>query len=115
MLDWCSANCDDERKPGETEEQFLYKTRKKAIGPFKRRLWTLPEENAAQIGANLRAKFGLLFDELGIAGTRADVERHVTPVAVPRPLPALGGAMRRRPSPPARRSSRTTAPASSRR
>ena len=92
MLAWCVANCVDERKPGETEEQFLYKTRKKAIGPFKRQLWTLPEESAAQIGANLRAKFGHLFDELGIAGTRELVERHVTPVAVPRPLPAsLGG------------------------
>ena len=93
MLAWCAANCDDERKAGETEEQFLYKTRKKAIGPFKRRLWTLPDENAAQIAANLRAKFGHLFDELGIAGTRDLVERHVTRVAVPRPLPAaLGGA-----------------------
>ena len=93
MLAWCSANCDDERKPGETEEQFLYKTRKKAIGPFKRRLWTLPDENAAEIAANLRAKFGNLFDELGIAGTRELVERHITPVAVSRPLPAaLGGA-----------------------
>ncbi len=92
MLDWCVGNCADERKPGETEEQFLYKTRKKAIGPFKRQLWTLPEESAAQIGDNLRAKFGLLFDELGIAGTRETVERHVRPVAVPRPLPAtLGG------------------------
>jgi len=92
MLDWCVGNCADERKPGETAEQFLYKTRKKAIGPFKRQLWTLPEESAAQIGDNLRAKFGLLFDELGIAGTREIVERHVRPVAVPRPLPAaLGG------------------------
>ncbi len=93
MLEWCVANCDGERVPGETEEQFLYKTRKKAIGPFKRQLWTLPEESAAQIGDNLRAKFGLLFDELGIAGTRELVERHVRPVAVPRPMPvALGGA-----------------------
>jgi fructose-bisphosphate aldolase, class II len=93
MLAWCSANCHDERKAGETEEQFLYKTRKKAIGPFKRQLWTLPDENAAQIAGNLRAKFGHLFDELGIAGTRDLVERHVTRVAVPRPLPAaLGGA-----------------------
>ena len=92
MMDWARTNAADERKPGETDEQFLYKTRKKAIGPFKRQLWTLPEESAAQIGANLRAKFGLLFDELGIAGTRELVERHVTPVAVPRPLPAaLGG------------------------
>ena len=66
--------------------------RKKAIGPFKRSLWTLPEAAADQIAANLRAKFGLLFDELGIAGTRAEVERFVTGVAVRQPLPvALGG------------------------
>ena len=93
MLAWCAANCADERSDGETEEQFLYKTRKKAIGPFKRQLWTLPTDAADQIAANLRAKFGLLFDRLGIAGTRELVDRHVTPVAVARPLPAsLGGA-----------------------
>jgi fructose/tagatose bisphosphate aldolase len=92
MMAWCVANCADERKDGETDEQFLYKTRKKAIGPFKRQLWTLPESSAQEIGANLRAKFGLLFDELGIAGTREIVDRHVRPVAVPVPLPApLGG------------------------
>jgi fructose/tagatose bisphosphate aldolase len=92
MLDWCVATCAGERKPGETDEQFLYKTRKKAIGPFKRQLWTLPADAAEEIAGNLRAKFGLLFDELKIAGTRALVERHVTRVAVPRPLPAgLGG------------------------
>ncbi len=92
MMEWCVANCVDERKDGETDEQFLYKTRKKAIGPFKRQLWTLPGSAADEIGANLRARFGVLFDELGIAGTRAVVERHVTTVPVPRPLPAaLGG------------------------
>jgi hypothetical protein len=92
MLEWCVANCAEERKEGETEEQFLYKTRKKAIGPFKRALWTLPDDAAAEIAGNLRAKFGLLFDELRIAGTRELVERHVRLVPVPRPLPAaLGG------------------------
>jgi fructose/tagatose bisphosphate aldolase len=96
MLAWCVANCFDERKPDETEEQFIYKTRKKAIGPFKRQLWTLPAEARAQIGANLRARFGLLFDELQIGGTRELVERHVRPVEQPRPLPtALGGAAAR--------------------
>ncbi len=95
MLAWCVANCADERKDGETEEQFLYKTRKKAIGPFKRQLWTLPDEATAEIGGNLRRKFDLLFDELGIAGTREIVERHVTAAAVSRPLPtSLGGAGR---------------------
>jgi fructose/tagatose bisphosphate aldolase len=92
MLEWCHRNCAEERKDGESEDQFLYKTRKKAIGPFKRELWTLPADAAEEIGSNLRAKFGLLFDELGIAGTRELVERHVTPVGVARELPAaLGG------------------------
>ena len=92
MMAWCREHCADERKDGETDEQFLYKVRKKAIGPFKRRLWTLPEPAAEQIAGNLRAKFGSLFDELGIAGTREPVERFVTRVPGPRPLPAaLGG------------------------
>ena len=38
---WCGVNAADERKDGQTEEQFLYTTRKKAIGPFKRQLWDL--------------------------------------------------------------------------
>ena len=92
MMAWCIDNCAGERKDGETDEQFLYKTRKKAIGPFKERLWNLPADAEEQIGANLRAKFGLLFDELGIAGNRELVQRHISAVAVPRPLPAsLGG------------------------
>jgi fructose/tagatose bisphosphate aldolase len=95
MMEWCRVNAADERKEGDTDEQFLYRTRKKAIGPFKRQLWTLPADASGQIAANLRAKFGLLFDELGIAGTRELVERHVTPVAIDRPRPAaLGGAER---------------------
>jgi fructose/tagatose bisphosphate aldolase len=92
MMAWCVANCADERKADETNEQFLYKTRKKAIGPFKKALWTLPAEAEAQIAANLRAKFGLLFDRLGIAGTRSLVDRFVKIPDLPRPLPAaLGG------------------------
>ncbi|MGZ6213968.1 MAG: class II fructose-bisphosphate aldolase [Candidatus Limnocylindria bacterium] len=92
MYAWCIGNCAEERKPDETEEQFLYKTRKKAIGPFKRALWTLPAESQEQIGANMRAKFGLLFDKLGIAGTRSLVDRYVPIPDQPRPLPAaLGG------------------------
>jgi fructose/tagatose bisphosphate aldolase len=93
MLAWTSANCAGERKPGETDEQFLYRTRKKALGPFKRALWTLPAEARERIGGNLRSKFALLFEELKIRDTRSMVERHVTPAEVPRPLPAaLGGA-----------------------
>jgi fructose/tagatose bisphosphate aldolase len=92
MMAWCIANCADERKPDETDEQFLYKTRKKAIGPFKRALWTLPPDAQEQIGANLHVKFGLLFDKLGIRGTRSLVDRFIKIPDLPRPLPAaLGG------------------------
>jgi fructose/tagatose bisphosphate aldolase len=92
MMAWCEANCAADRKDGETDEQFLYKTRKKAIGPFKRQLWNLPADARAQVEANLRAKFGLLFDELQIAGTRELVDRFVEIPDLPRPLPeALGG------------------------
>ena len=92
MMAWCLANCADERKPGETDEQFLYKTRKKAIGPFKRALWSLPNDAQEEVGANLRDRFGLLFDKLGIAGTRPLVDRFIPIPDQPRPLPAaLGG------------------------
>jgi fructose/tagatose bisphosphate aldolase len=92
MMAWCLTNCDGERNDGETDEQFLYKTRKKAIGPFKQALWTLPAESQEEIGANMHVKFGLLFDKLGIAGTRSLVDRFVPIPDQPRPLPAaLGG------------------------
>ncbi|MGH2455833.1 MAG: class II fructose-bisphosphate aldolase, partial [Candidatus Limnocylindria bacterium] len=93
MMAWCAANCAGERKDGETDEQFLYKTRKKALGPFKRALWTLPDDARDAIGANLRARMGQLFDRLQVGGTRDLVDRYVSPPDIPRPRPAaLGGA-----------------------
>lgn len=95
MMAWVETNCADERAPDQTQEQFVYKSRKKAIGAFKRELWTLPDAAASQIADNLRAKFGQLFDELGIRDTRALVERFVSPPRLDQPLPsALGGEAR---------------------
>src|SRR5215210_1978216 len=36
IYDWLRTNAADERKPKDSDEQFFYKTRKKALGPFKR-------------------------------------------------------------------------------
>ena len=36
MIEWLKINAADERKPKDTDAQFVYKTRKKAIGPFKK-------------------------------------------------------------------------------
>ncbi len=59
----------DERKQGDTEEQFLYKTRKKAFGDFKKEMWNLPEENLKEIGEMLENRFSLLFQKLNVVGT----------------------------------------------
>ena len=63
--------CHAEWKDGQTEAQFIYKTRKKALGPFKRQLWDLPEEARRPIRDELAARFQYLFQQLNVAGTIA--------------------------------------------
>ena len=84
--DWLRINAADERKDGQTEDQFIYTTRKKAIGPFKRQLWDLAEKD--EILAAQSRKIGYLFTELRVNGSMELVERYVRPVPVNRPLPA---------------------------
>ena len=82
---WCNENAADERKPDQTDEQFVYTTRKKAIGPFKRELWDLPTKD--EILAAQRRKIGFLFTELGVNGSREMIERYIRPVEQHRPIP----------------------------
>ncbi|HQR46631.1 MAG TPA: class II fructose-bisphosphate aldolase [Thermoanaerobaculia bacterium] len=82
MYAWLRKNAADEKKPKDTEEQFLYKARKKAIGPFKKAVWSLPEAVRHEIGAALERKFEYLFGKLRVPGTKGVVERHVRPVEV---------------------------------
>ncbi|HLO35042.1 MAG TPA: class II fructose-bisphosphate aldolase [Candidatus Deferrimicrobium sp.] len=82
---WCFANALDERKPDQTDQQFVYTTRKKAIGPFKRQLWDLPLKD--EILAAQRRKIGFLFTELGVNGSREMVERYIRPVEQRTPPP----------------------------
>src|SRR4029078_13354373 len=49
IYEWLTANAKDERQPTDSDEQFFYKTRKKALGPFKRQLWDLPEAAKAEL------------------------------------------------------------------
>ncbi|MFI5254725.1 MAG: class II fructose-bisphosphate aldolase [Candidatus Limnocylindrales bacterium] len=82
---WCSANSAAERRAGESETQFLYKTRKKALGPFKRQIWELPTKD--EILAAQEAKISYLMEQLAVSGTTAMVARYVRPAHLPRPLP----------------------------
>ncbi len=82
MYAWIRAKAADERKEKDTEEQFLYKSRKKAIGPFKKAVWGLPESVRGEIGVALERKFEYLFGKLRVQGTKNAVARYVTPVEV---------------------------------
>ncbi len=77
ILGWLDQNAAGERKSGDTNEQFYYKARKKAIGPFKRELWSLPEEIRAAVAADLERTFGFLFEQLNVNGTEDQVNRFV--------------------------------------
>jgi fructose-bisphosphate aldolase, class II len=78
----------DERKASDTEGQFIYKTRKKALGAFKRELWELPEEPRAAIRGTLREQFAFLFRDLRVENTMEMVRRHTTVTEVERAGPA---------------------------
>jgi fructose/tagatose bisphosphate aldolase len=74
--------CRDEIKPGQTDEQFLYKTRKKALGPFKEKFWGLPSDLRVKIGGRLEEKFDFLFKKLNVVNTREVVNQNVHPAPV---------------------------------
>jgi len=64
-----------ERKPEDSDEQFIYKTRKKAFGDFKNEIWHMPESNQEQIRAVLTDRFSLLFRKLNVIDTAELVGR----------------------------------------
>ena len=71
-----------EKKDGETDEQFIYKTRKKGFGEFKSEFWCLSKEIREGIGQELERKTDFLFDKLAVGNTRSDVIKTVqqTPI-----------------------------------
>ena len=82
---WCFANALDERKPDDDDIQFIYKTRKKALGPYKRQLWELSTKD--EILADQEKKLRFLFDQLKVAGTKEYVARFVMAPERHQPLP----------------------------
>ena len=66
-----------EKKDGETDEQFIYKTRKKGFGEFKSEFWNLSKEIREGIGKELESKTDFLFDKLAVKNTRPDVVKTV--------------------------------------
>jgi fructose/tagatose bisphosphate aldolase len=89
---YVKANFANEWKTGKTEDQFIYSTRKKVIGPFKEQWWHLPDEQQRKIGAALQEQFEFLFDKLNVKNTR-QVATELTPhIPIHKPRPAAAAA-----------------------
>jgi hypothetical protein len=78
IYEWLKVNVAGEAKQGETEEQFLYKTRKKALGPFKKEIMGLPQQTRDAIAAEVETKFEFLFKQLNVVNNRSLVDKYCT-------------------------------------
>jgi len=78
MYDWLKINAANEAKAGETEEQFFYKTRKKALGAFKKDIMGLPQDVRDKIAAEIEARFEFLFKQLNAVNNKPLVDKYVT-------------------------------------
>lgn len=67
-----------EKKEGDTEEQFYYKTRKKALGDFKKELWQIPEPHFNRIMTELEERFTLMYHKLNVVNTTDLVKKYIT-------------------------------------
>ena len=84
---WCFENLAGERSPDDSDEQFVYKARKKMWGPFKQQVWNLPREAQQGIGQDLQNKFEFLMDQLNATNTTDLVAKYVQPVQINKPMP----------------------------
>lgn len=77
IYEWLKENAAGEREDGQTDEQFFYKARKKALGPFKKDILTLPKDIRNRIISEVESKFEFLFNKLRINNTRELMSKYV--------------------------------------
>ena len=65
----------NEKNPDMTDEQFIYKTRKKGFGPFRPQFWNLSDEIKTEIGKELEGEFHFLFEKLNAQKTTQYVQK----------------------------------------
>ena len=83
IYNYLKENFKNEWKEGWTEEQFIYKTRKKGFGPFKYEWWTLEESTKNKILEALYNKFEFLFDKLAVFGTKEYTDKYIKLIKIP--------------------------------
>jgi fructose/tagatose bisphosphate aldolase len=85
--DYLRSNLKHEWKEGKTEDQFLYASRKKAIGPLKKQWWDLDPAIQEEIGQALQEQFEFLFEKLEVRETSDFTEKFTPKVQKHRPQP----------------------------
>jgi fructose/tagatose bisphosphate aldolase len=71
-----------DQKPGMTDEQFYYKTRKFAVGPFKAQCWSLPAATLNEIGKAWEVQFLKLFKSFGMTNTEKYTRQCIKPTKI---------------------------------
>ena len=87
IYDHLSTKHMGEKKPDQTNEQFIYKTRKKGFGPFKQKMWDLSPDILAPIMGDLEKKFRFLFEKLNAVNTTKSCREIIKPVVRHQPPP----------------------------
>ena len=85
---YCFTHHGAERKPDQTEAQFIYTTRKKAWAGMKQRFWDLPADIQADLMASLEEMFRDMFTRMKVGGTDELVARFTEAPVIPVPVPA---------------------------
>ena len=78
-------NFASEKKENDTDEQFIYKTRKKGFGEFKSKFWNLSNEIRTEIGSHLQKKVKHLFTQLKVVNT-LEITKRTTPLVKVSPI-----------------------------
>ncbi len=87
IIDYLFREFGVQRRLGETDAQFLYRIRKRAFGPFKRKLWDLDESVRGAIRKDLQKIFEKLFRRLEVNGSLEGIVDNTEAVKTVFPLP----------------------------
>lgn len=77
MYEYVTSSLQNEREEGWSDEQFLYKLRKKAVGPFKKEMWLMSEPDKEVVRKKLSEQLEILFQKLNIIGTSHTVHQYI--------------------------------------
>lgn len=79
---YLKEKCKDEWKEDMSYEQFIYKTRKKGFGPFKKNWWSLEDDIKNAIMDELSKIFDVLFEKLKVKNTAELLNKYINPTIV---------------------------------